>query len=242
MANPLLSFDHAAIKATEDRFIRAIAGHTADEMRSTTDDLKGVWRDRITGAGFSTRLANAIRGIGFPRHGGALSPAGIVYAQPAKNGRGAAAIVDSFIKGATIAPRNGRFLWIPSEDCPRKRNGEAFSPEEVEGKFGRRLQVISPSDRGFHTPSVRRGAVGFAVIKGLVTRKATGRWRDATANERAGKTRFPRPLQSVIMFYLVPRAKMPQRLDDFEGTAQDAMRGFEGRLAGRIRQSNLGRI
>lgn len=191
-----------------------IAGFLTAAMRDTTDEVKDSFRAQVRAANLGDRLANAVRGVTYPRSGNALEPAGWVYAQPSKDGRGAAAIVESYASGAFITPRHGkRWLAVPTDDCPRKRQGDAMTPEEVEHRFGRQLQFISPGDRGFQTPSVRKRGVAYLVLKGLVIRKATGRWRNASERELAGRTRNPRPVQSVIMFTLTPHVKKPQSID-----------------------------
>ncbi|MBD8548007.1 DUF6441 family protein [Sphingomonas sp. CFBP 8760] len=191
-----------------------VAGFFTSAMRDTTDEVKEAFRNQVRAAGLGERLPNSIRGITYPKTGNALEPAGWVYATPSKDGRGAAAIVESYATGAMITPRAGkRWLAVPTDDCPRKRQGDAMTPEEVEKKFGRRLVFISPNDRGFTTPSQRKGGVAYLVIKQLVIRKATGRWRNATQREQEGRTRNPRPVQNVIMFTLVPQVKKPKSID-----------------------------
>lgn len=197
-----------------------VAGYLTAAMRDTTDEVKDAFRAQVRKAGLGERLPNAIRGITYPLSRNALEPAGWVYAQPSKDGRGAAAIIESYATGAMIVPRAGkRWLAVPTDDCPRKRQGDALTPDEVERKFGRRLQFISPNDKGFRTPSARHRGVAYLVLKGLVIRKATGRWRNASERERAGRTRNPRPVQAVIMFTLVPHVRKPKSIDLAEPAA-----------------------
>lgn len=197
-----------------------VAGYLTAAMRDTTAEVKDAFRAQVRKAGLGERLPNAIRGITYPLSRNALEPAGWVYAQPSKKGRGAAAIIESYATGAMIVPRAGkRWLAVPTDDCPRKRQGDALTPDEVERKFGRRLQFISPNDKGFRTPSARHRGVAYLVLKGLVIRKATGRWRNATERERAGRTRNPRPVQAVIMFTLVPHVRKPKSIDLAEPAA-----------------------
>lgn len=175
--------------------------------------LKQELRDETAQYGLGSRLAGTwqLRVYG----AGGKNPAALVYTKAAK-------IIDSYARGATIYPKSGhRFLAIPTDDAPRKRQGNAMSPDEVEARFGRSLVFIGPGDRGFRTPSIRKNGVAFLVMNGLVTRKSTARWRGATANELAGKTRNPRPVQSVIMFILVPFVKKP-KLFDLDRLAADA--------------------
>lgn len=197
-----------------------IAGFLTAAMRDTATEVKEAFRDQVRRAGLGERLPNSIRAVTYPKSGNALEPTGWIYAQPSKEGRGAAGIIESYASGAFITPRAGkRWLAVPTDDCPRKRQGDAMTPEEVERHFGRDLLFINPNDRGFRTPSMRHRGVAYLVLKGLVVRKATGRWRNASERERAGRTRNPRPVQSVIMFTLVPNVKKPKSIDLSEPAA-----------------------
>lgn len=223
-------FDKIFAEAEED-----VAGFMTGAMADTTNDVKEAFRAQVRAAGLGERLANAVRGVSYPNRLGkvSLDPTGWVYAQPSKDGRGAAAIIESYSTGASIVARAGkRFLAIPTDDVPMKRSGDALSPEEVEARYGRKLQFISPSDKGFKTPSQRHRGVAYLVMKGLVIRKATGRWRNATDRERAGKTRNPRPVQAVIMFTLVRAVKKPKSID-LSAPAELANTRFESNLSAR---------
>ncbi len=214
-----------------------VAGFMTAAMADTTDDVKEAFRAQVRAAGLGERLANAVRGVTYPNRSGrrSLDPTGWIYAQPSKDGRGAAAIIESYSTGASIVARAGkRFLAIPTDDVPLKRSGNALTPDEVEARFGRKLQFISPNDKGFKTPSVRKRGVAYLVLKGLVIRKATGRWRNATEKERAGKTRNPRPVQSGIMFTLVRSVKKPKSID-LSVPAEVASNRFEANLNARWR-------
>ncbi|WP_426255803.1 DUF6441 family protein [Sphingomonas sp. DC2300-3] len=214
-----------------------VARFVTEAMSDTTDDVKEAFRDQVRAAGLGDRLANAVRGVAYPNRNGvhSLEPAGWIYAQPSKDGRGAAAIIESYADGRMIVAKNGRkFLAIPTDDCPRKRSGNALTPDEVEQRFGRTLQFISPQDKGFRTPSTRHRAVAYLVLKGLVIRKKTGRWRNASEREQSGKTRNPRPVQAVIMFSLVRSVKKPKSVD-LSAPAAIAEQRFESHLNARWR-------
>lgn len=200
----------AATTAVHGRIATAATG----AMRDTTPDAKAELRAQIVDAGLGERLAKTWTDKVYPRTGESPEPAGYIQSR-------ASEIIESYEKGTTIAASGGRkFLAIPSDDCPRHRQGNAFTPEEVEERFGKRLVFIAANEGGFSTPSIRHStAVGYLVLKGLVVRKATGRWRAASERERAGRTRNPRPLQSVIMFTLQRSVKKPKLLD-LEGPAR----------------------
>lgn len=184
-----------------------LAAAMVEAMTAAGTGLKEELRDQVEAAGMGPRLAKTWQLKIYPQGRDSLEPAASAFSK-------APHVIDAFARGATIVPRSGRrFLAVPTEDCPRISSGRAMTPREVEQYFGRRLIAISPNDRGFHTPSRRRAGVVYLVMKKLVIRKATQRWRNASAKELAGKSRNPRPVQAVIMFVLVPQVKMRKSLD-----------------------------
>lgn len=187
------------VKGTEADIARFVTGAIVEGAEA----LKADWRDQIEAAKLGTRLARSIRSRIYPAGQTSVDAAGLVWTKAPR-------ILDSYARGATIVARSGgRFLAIPTQDVPRKRQGNALSPAEVEARFGRPLQFISPSDRGFSTPSIRRNGVAFLVLKGLRIRKATGRWRNASASEIKRR----KEMSAVVMFILVPKVRVSKRLD-----------------------------
>lgn len=194
-------FDEATAGLESD-----VAGFTTAAMRDTTGQVRDAFRAQVRAAGLGDRLANAVRGVTYPKDRNALEPTGWVYAQPSKKGRGAAAIVESYASGAYITARNGkRWLAVPTDDCPRKRGGEASTPAEVEKRFGRPLQFIRPNDHSSQAPGMRQAGVAYLAITGLALHKPSGKWRKAGARARSSQT--------VVMFTLVPGVKKPQTVD-----------------------------
>lgn len=182
---------------------RAIAGFVTSAIGEGAQELKADWRGQIERARLGPRLANTIRSEVYPKGQTSVDAAALIWTK-------AADIIKAYADGATIVARNGgRFLALPTEDVPRKRQGNALTPEEVETRFGRPLQFISPSDRGFWTPSIRRNGVAFLVLKNLRIRKSSGRWRNASESE----LRRRKETSSVVMFVLVPRVTVLKRLD-----------------------------
>lgn len=204
-----------------------IAGFVTKAIREGADEVKQDWRDQIMDAGLGQRLANTIRTRIYPTAQDSLDAAGLISTKAPK-------IIDSYARGATIRPANGgRYLWIPTDEVPKMRNGRALDPREVEARFGKRFVIINPQDWRMRTSStaVKRG-VAYAGFTGLAIRRASGRWRTATRNQMTPGHRSYRETtrQFVIMFTLVPMVKVSKRLDlDAIAAAADAR--FDGLLS-----------
>lgn len=187
-----------------------IAGFVTAAIGEAAQGLKESWADQIRAARLGERLARTIKVRVYPQGQTSVEAAALVSTKAPK-------IIDAYARGATIRPVNGaRYLWIPTDDVPRKRQGNALTPTEVEARFGRELIVINPGHRRVaSTPSRVHGGVAFAGFKGLAIRKASGKWRNATPNERTrGKRSFRQVSQEfVIMFTLVPNVRVAKRLD-----------------------------
>ncbi|MFZ3484207.1 DUF6441 family protein [Sphingomonas sp. 3-13AW] len=164
-------------------------------MRATTGDALRELRGQVTSAGLGQRLANTWRGNVYPKSRNGMNPAGYIYSR-------APDIIDSFVRGATILPVNGsRFLAIPTASVPRAlgRRGSArrMTPEQVEHTFNQDLFY----QRG------KNGRV-LAFINAVGARRGRG-IRQATSRRLAQG----RVLKRVLMFTLVPVARMPKLLD-----------------------------
>ena len=97
-------------------------------------------------------------------------------------------IADAFDRGVTITPGNGRkYLAIPTDNARRIRSRERITPAIVEQRTGQKLHFV----RG-------RGSTAFLIG---VPRVARARRRGAA-----------RP-KGVVMFILVPQARLRKRLD-----------------------------
>lgn len=191
---------------------------TTGAMREATVMLKDELRAQMRAAGLGGRLPNSWQGKTYPDGGNSLDPAGFVWSKAPK-------IADFFSKDSVVRARFGSFLAIPSENVPLGRGGRRMSVAEVEAKYGRRLVFIEPHDRGFRarTPSILRHGVAYLVLKGLVIRKSSQRYRNPTSREVARG----RATQDVIMFTLVPQVVGRKKLD-IEGAAQRAAAAVPG--------------
>jgi hypothetical protein len=164
-------------------------------MRATTGDALRELRGQVTSAGLGQRLANTWRGNVYPKSRNGMNPAGYIYSR-------APEIIDSFVRGTTIVPVNGsRFLAIPTDNVPRvgRRRGSTgrMTPEQVEHTFNQDLFY----QRG------KNGRV-LAFINAVGARRGRG-IRQGTARRLAQG----RDLKRVLMFTLVPVARMPKLLD-----------------------------
>ncbi|MFV1919141.1 DUF6441 family protein [Sphingomonas sp. MJ1 (PH-R8)] len=169
-------------------------------MRATTGDALRELRGQVTSAGLGQRLANTWRGNVYPKSRNGMNPAGSIYSR-------APDIIESFVRGATIVPVNGtRFLAIPTDNVPRAlgRRGSSrrMTPAQVEHTFNQDLFY----QRG------KNGRV-LAFINAVGARRGRG-IRQGTKRRLAQG----RALKRVLMFTLVPAARMPKLLD-LEGPA-----------------------
>lgn len=177
-------------------------------MRSAADGLKGDLRSQ-TEVVLGRKVATTWRGNFYPNPDSDAGPAAFVYSR-------APNIILFNSANQVVRARNGRFLAIATEDTPRKPGGSHMSVEEAEEKYGRRLQLIVPNDRGFRTPSVKRAGIGYLVLKNLVPVGRTQRWRNATERDR----KRGRQTSAVILFILLPFVR-GKRLIDLDAIAND---------------------
>lgn len=202
------------------RFIAALTGSLAGQMRAETDALaRGVtsavriagaglqsdYRRQTTGAGLGQRLANAWRLDRFPRSGDSVRAATVVRSAAPK-------LMQAFGDGVTIRSANGFFLAIPTDAAPKRgEGGKRISPSNwPAARFGPLRFVF----RG-------RGRPGLLVVDGLRARAGK---RGGFA--RGGKRATARgEVATVVMFILVPQARLRKRLD-LDGPA----RAWQARL------------
>lgn len=187
---------------------------TMGGMKAAVDGLKGELRQQVVSAGLSQRLANTWRGRVYPEHGKSLEPAGFVWSK-------APDIIRSFDEGLTIVPVNGaKYLAIPTENTPPRRRGGGFgskgtfaNPFEVETIFNQDLKFF----RG------KNGTV-LAYVMAITSKSGKG-FRAPTK----GRVHQGRKAEPIIMFVLVPSAKMPKLLD-----VQAAGEKWQGAVAGLV--------
>lgn len=173
------------------------------------EDLKSKLRAQVKAAGLGDKVANAWRNRSFGK-AASYNPAALVWSK-------APIIHAAFNEGTVIKTKNGeRFIAIPSENVPRKAGGKRRTPMEMEDWLN--------GDLDFRP--YRNGRPGGVLVARGVTRSNNGRsWRKLTARRRA-KGRLE---DSVVMFYLVPAARLRKRLD-IEGAVRDVGESLVNRL------------
>lgn len=147
------------------------------------------------------RLARAPQSRAYPASGSSLGPAGIVWM---KGGRRTQGAVRAFDEGARIRSPDGFFIAIPTDNAPKKGiGGGRISPSNwPDSRFGKLRFVY------------RRTGPSLLVVDGARASfsKATGQLRGfRRASARAQRTGTG--LTTVVMFVLLPEAKMPKLYD-----------------------------
>ncbi len=187
----------AAIKGDLHKFMEqqkvvAEAAVTAGVAKITTS-IKDDLRVQVTSAGLGQKLAKSWQAKFYPKGQKSIAAAGWVFSKAPK-------LVRAFNEGALIKSKDGFFLAIPTEAAPKRGIG------------GRR---ISPSTFPEHTLGklrfvYRSGKISLLVVDNLRAGKGKrGGFRKAS--DSALKT--GRGLATVVMFLLIPQAKLTKRLD-----------------------------
>jgi hypothetical protein len=187
----------AAIKGNLTKFMKqqqeaaeaAVTGGVSEITTHIKDDL----RQQVTGAGLGSKLAKSWQAKVYPKGKKSLDAAGWIFSKAPK-------IIRAFNEGAVIKSKDGWFLAIPTDAAPKhgvggKRISPANFPEQALG----RLRFV-----------YRPGAVSLLVVDGLRvgTEKRGGFRKASDTAQRTG-----RGLTTVVMFILVPQAKLKKRLD-----------------------------
>lgn len=204
-----------------------VARFVTGAMRDASAELQADWRQQIEQARLGPRLAKSIRREVYPKGQTSADAAALVWTKAPK-------IIDAYARGATIRAGNGwRYLWIPTDEVPKIRNGTRLGPAAVEARFGRELVIIKPDHWRMRTSTTAVGrGVAYAGFSGLVTRRATGRWKNASVNQstRGHRSFRESTRQFVVMFTLVPLVKVSKRLD-LDALAREAEARFPGQLS-----------
>jgi hypothetical protein len=148
--------------------------------------IKTDWRGQIVQAGLGRRLGNSVRSEVYPKSGGSLNAAALVWSKAKK-------IVGAFETGVEITAKSGRFLAIPLPAAGKSNRNGKITPGEWERRRGRRLQFIQ-----------RKSGGALLVDTGTVLRGPSTFGRGGVARGFRNRT--------VPIFVLVPRVRLQKRL------------------------------
>ena len=180
---------HEFMKRQGDAAATAVTAGVRDVALAVKADL----RQQVVSAGLGDKMAKTWKTLFYPNGRKSISAAGLVYADMPK-------VIRAFNDGSLINGKNGNFLAVPTEACPKRGiGGKRISPSTFpEYSLGKLRFVYRP------------GRVSLLVVDGL--RAGTGkRGGFRKASDRALRT--GRGLTTVVMFFLVPQVKMRKRLD-----------------------------
>lgn len=138
-----------------------------------------------------------------------LGAAAIVYAKGEDRTNGA---LWAYTQGATIAPKFGKYLWIPT-DAVIKRGGAKIGPRDFE-EAGIPLRFVPPMP-GRPYP--------LLVAENFMAGRRAGTWRAATPGRIKRAAKDGRGLATVVMFIGARDVKVAKRFD-FDRTVEGAVR------------------
>lgn len=163
---------------------------------------------RDTERGLGKRMGRTWKAKVYPERGArSLAPSVVWYTK-------APHIVSAFSQGAEIRSKNGFWLAIPTENAAqagrtfgrgsRMIRGRQYAINETERRYGRLRYVFLPGRR-----------VALLVADGV--RRSTGRTRDQAGRRYRRATAAARRRgdyeNGVVMFVLVPHAKLTKRIN-----------------------------
>lgn len=192
------------LKAMMAAEIRAGERAVSGAMRNAGTALKMAWRQQVLAAKLGTRLANAARSETYPEGRDSLNASALVWSKAPK-------IYGAFEKGPIIRAQDGFWLAIPKPAAGKGEKGRKITPGEWERKTGRRLRFI-----------FRKGRTALLVDDGT---RGPGNAM-ARKSARGGVYTYSKPVtfrnRSVVMFTLVPQAKLRKTLNLFAAADQAA--------------------
>lgn len=180
---------------------------------SAAQTAKGKLRAAMAGAGLG-RLGNAIdaggdlvKGGSVHRSGTSWSASGWLFVRSgSERTRGA---IEAYTEGAEITPRNGRWLWIATDDIPNRAGRYRMTPAlyrrmGFEAKIGPLIQI--PGADGNPLLIVKRVGVS-----------AAGKPRSARSLTKRGRARKGQIEQDFIVAFVgIPRTSRRARVDVME--------------------------
>lgn len=161
-------------------------------MDAAQASVKTLWRDQVQRAGLGQRLSKSIRGVRYPRSGFSMNAAAMIWTR-------APNIISAHERGAVIRSNDGFWLAIPTDAAGRGRQGRKMTPLDWERRNGRGLRFVFRPGR----PALLVADDARINNAGLARRKGGRRRKDGILTGA----------QTVVIFILVPQAKLQKKLD-----------------------------
>lgn len=180
-------------------------------------DLQHELRDQTRGSGLGDRLARTWRLQVYPQGRFAYSPAALIFTKAPNT-------IRAFAEGTLIKAGGGKYLAIPTPAAPKRgKDGKRINPTNWPGtgRYGRLRLIFVKRELSLLVVDLPRRGVALTYAAGARSRASRARLR-AGATERDGQ-------RYVVMFWLVPQAKMPKRLD-IDAGARAALDGLHANL------------
>jgi hypothetical protein len=196
-----------------DKGARAVSTALRRTARRIEKDFEGA----TAGAGLG-RLARAWQSKVYPDKP-SLGASALVYAK----GKNTPAVLAAFATGATIrakADGSATFLAIPTPAAPKRgRDGKRISPSNWPNERFGRLRYVH-----------RRGRPALLVVDGLRATKR-GFARNRGRSKEGGEFLRLRNATTVVMFVLVPQARLAKRFD-VDSVVRAGLAALPGEIVG----------
>lgn len=167
----------------------AVTGGISEITTHIKDDLRG----QVTNSGLGSKLAKSWQAKVYPKGKKSLDAAGFIYSKAPK-------LIKAFNDGVVIRSKDGWWLAIPTSAAPKRGvGGKRISPSNFPEHSLGRLRFV-----------YRSRALSLLVVDNL--RAGTGK-RGGFRKASDTALRTGRGLATVVMFILIPQAKLKKRLD-----------------------------
>lgn len=187
------------IKKDIDRNISQFERSQRDAVKFSGDGMKNGWRRQVAQAGLGEKLPKSIRSKFYANRDDG-NPASMVFTKAPK-------IMRAFDKGINISSRRGKYMAIPTKFAPKKGVSSA------RGNF---RSKVTPQNFPWHkfgklefVPE-HNGRPAMLVVKNL--RQSISKKSGKFIGYRKVSSRYKGTVETVPMFILVPRVKMPDLL------------------------------
>lgn len=181
------------VLAEKQNLISAVQSAT----RAATEGLKRELRAQITTAGMGRNLANSWQSEFYPNKG--IDPGGYIYSK-------APHIIESFDEGVIVRARRKRMLAIPTENAPKRINGRKATPWRYNDYIRKLTYVKRPGKLPLLVDEYEAQTYKRKTKSG----KKNGDFKRFNINPDPAKAEGR---TTVVIFILIPIAKMPRVLD-----------------------------